>query len=336
MYEGANMGYLERKALFQELERTLSTKVILYVTGDQKQWETQIHPEVLDYFVEHLDRIGKVPKISLVLYSRGGNTLAAWSLVNLIRQFCKYFEIIVPSKAQSAATLMCLGANNIYMTKQATLGPIDPSVNTPLNPHIPGAPDNITLPVNVEAIRGFIEMVKVDFGVTQKDDMALITKELMSYIHPLVLGEVYRARSQIKMLAGKLLSKQITDKKQIKKITSFLCSESGSHDYTINRTEALKELGLPISKPDDFLYNIINSIYKDFASELSLNKDYNPIDILGSSTQIQYSKKRALIESLDFGSHYFVTDGVLSRIQQPIGIAFNDNRVFEGWRYESI
>jgi len=330
------MGYLERKEYYRQLETKLSSKVILYVTGDQKQWETQIHPEVLDYFAEHLDTIGKVNKISLILYSRGGNTLAAWSLVNLIRQFCKEFEVVVPSKAQSAATLMCLGANKIIMTKQATLGPIDPSVNTPLNPHIPGAPENMTLPVNVEAIKGFIEMVKKDFGVSNKNDMTLITKELMAYIHPLVLGEVYRARAQIKMLANKLLSKQITDKKQIDEITSFLCSESGSHDYTINRTEALKELRLPIVKPDDELYGIIKNLYKDFSNELSLNKDYNPIDLLGADMQKQYSKKRALLESLNFGSHYFVTEGSLAKMPHPNGIAINDNRVFEGWRHEHI
>jgi membrane-bound ClpP family serine protease len=85
-----------------------------------------MHPEVLDHFVKHLDAIGDVPKISLLLYTRGGSTLAAWSIVNLVRQFCDQFEVIVPFKAHSAGTLVCLGADSILMTKQATLGPVDP------------------------------------------------------------------------------------------------------------------------------------------------------------------------------------------------------------------
>ena len=48
--------------------------------------------------------------------------------MNLIRNFCKYFEIIVPFNCHSAGTIISLGANRIVMTKQATLGPIDPSV----------------------------------------------------------------------------------------------------------------------------------------------------------------------------------------------------------------
>ena len=98
--------------------------------------ETQISTDVLEYFSDHLDKIGKVEKISLFLYTQGGDTMAAWSLVNLIRQFCEKFEIIIPSKARSSGTIISLGADEIIMTKQATLGPIDPSLNNPLNPQI--------------------------------------------------------------------------------------------------------------------------------------------------------------------------------------------------------
>jgi membrane-bound ClpP family serine protease len=96
--------------------------------------ETQIHPEALHYFTHHLDSFGLPQKISLLLYSRGGSTLAGWSIANVIRQFCQHFEVIVPATAQSAATLIALAADEIMMTKQATLGPIDPSTNGALNP----------------------------------------------------------------------------------------------------------------------------------------------------------------------------------------------------------
>ena len=52
----------------------------------------------------------------------------------MIRLFCDEFEVIVPSKAHSTATLICLGADRVVMTKQATLGPIDPGINDPPNP----------------------------------------------------------------------------------------------------------------------------------------------------------------------------------------------------------
>jgi ClpP class serine protease len=128
----------KRQHLIGQLEDLRKSRLLVYVTGDRRGLETIIHSEAFDIFTHHLDSIGEINKISVFLYTQGGETLAAWSIANLVRQFCKSLEIIVPSKALSAGTLMCLGADSIIMTKQATLGPIDPSVNTPLNPGILG------------------------------------------------------------------------------------------------------------------------------------------------------------------------------------------------------
>lgn len=55
------------------------------------------------------------------------------------------------------------------MTKQAMLGPIDPSVNGPLNPAIPGVPGpNAKVPVSVEYVNAYIEMANKDFGITDQ------------------------------------------------------------------------------------------------------------------------------------------------------------------------
>src|SRR5262249_43060746 len=159
-------------------------------------------------------------------------------------------EVIVPSKAQSAGTLICLAAHRIVMTKQATLGPIDPSVNGPLNPPVPGLPvGTVRVPVSTEAIQGFLDFARDAAGIAGGAAVQEVFLELAKHVHPLVLGDVYRARAQIRMLSERLLRSRISDENVVKKIQDFLCSESGSHDYTINRREAA-ELGLQIEKPD--------------------------------------------------------------------------------------
>lgn len=334
--------YKERKDLYIQLEKERdNSKIIAYITGDRPGLETQIHPEVYDYFVNLLDKIGVVRKISLFLYTRGGATLAAWSFANLIRQFCDDFEVIIPSKAHSAGTLLSLGANRIVMTKQATLGPIDPSVNTPLNPQIPGGSPNARIPVSVEAIKGFLELAKGELKIKQSEYLTNVLTTLAQQVHPLVLGEVYRAKSQIQMLARKLITTQIQDKKKIETIISFLCSESGSHDYSIHRREAREILGLNIEKPTDLLYGLIKKIYDDIVTELDLTQAFDPNSILGGQNQKKYSLKRALIESVDGGSYFFVSEGTLTRreVQVQPGIqqiAIQDQRVFEGWRHENV
>ena len=328
--------YKERVELYKQLEENLDTKILTYVTSDRQGYETQIAQDVIDIFIGQLDKIGVVPKISLYLYTRGGDTAAAWNIVNLLRIYCDELQVIIPHKAHSAGTLISLGANSIIMTKQATLGPIDPSINTSLNPQIPGAPPQKTFPVSVEAVKGYFDFAKEELAI--KDDVALanIMIKLSEMVHPLVLGQVYRSRAQIKMLAEKLLANQVTDTGKVKQIISFLCSDSGSHDYTINRREAKSNLGLNIINPNDELYKIIKAIYDDISKELGLGL---PLDLRGMANTNggAYSIRRGLIESVDGGNDYYLTQGKVTQVNLPNGQrGINDERIFEGWKRDEL
>ena len=329
--------YNERIDLYKQLEQKLDTKILTYVTSDRTGFETQIAQDAIDLFINHLDKIGVVHRISLYLYTRGGDTAAAWNIVNLLRQYCDELQVIIPHKAHSAGTLISIGANSIIMTKQATLGPIDPSVNTPLNPQIPNNPI-ATVPVSVEAVKGYLEFAKEELSI--KDDIALanILIKLSDTVHPLVLGNVYRSRAQIKMLAEKLLINQVTDSTKIKQIIDFLCSDSGSHDYTINWREAKNTLGLNIIKPNKELYTLIKSIYDNISAELGFGENLDVYSIMEANNG-EYTIKRGIVESLYGGSDIFISQGkIISQpIETPAGIQkqINDNRIFEGWKQEA-
>ena len=210
--------YTDRLSLYKEIEAQFNSKLLVYVTSDRRGLETQIAQDVIDLFIEHLDTIGVVPKISLYLYTRGGDIAAAWNIVNLIKIYCDELEVIIPHKAHSAGTLISIGAHKIIMTKQATLGPIDPSVNTPLNPVVNNGSN---YPVSVEAVKGYVALAKEELGV--KDDRALadVLIKLSEDVHPLVLGQVFRTRAQIKMLAKKLLPAQVSDPEKVSEIINF-------------------------------------------------------------------------------------------------------------------
>jgi len=248
--------------------------------------------------------------------------------------YCDELQVVIPHKAHSAGTLISIGANTIIMTKQATLGPIDPSINTPLNPIVQDGPLMRSIPVSVEAIKGYLAFAKEELNIKEDKALADIMVKLSDKVHPLVLGQVYRARAQIKMLAEKLLTNQISDGKKIKKIIDFLCSDSGSHDYTINRREAKDSLGLNIIKPDKELYEIINRVYTDFSQELKIG---SPLDLrdLAKHTNGAYSIKRCLLESIEGGSDYFVTEGkVVIQNVGPGNAQLREERIYEGWKHE--
>ena len=336
--------FADRIDLYKQIEAERKSKLLVYITSTRGGLETQIANDILPKFTEHLDKLGDTQKITLYLYTNGGNTLAAWSLVNLIRSFCKEFEVIIPANCFSSGTLICLGSDNIVMTKQATLGPIDPSVNGPFNPMIPGINDpNAKLPVSVEYVNAYIEMAKTNFGINDQSCMKDLLLSLSDKIHPMTLGQVYRTRSQIQMLARKLMKWHKLSPEQEDEIIKFLCSESGSHDYSIHRGEAVEHLGLHVEKPTMDFYKVIKAVYDDISKELEFENPYNPNILLNQQNPYHYTFRRGLIESLYNGTDVYVSEGDLSITKvggmgpmgpMPVQNQLQDNRIFEGWKHE--
>jgi hypothetical protein len=90
---------------------------------------------VTEFFLDHdryccSDKECK-PDVVLVVDSRGGDVHAAYLLAKLIRQHCKRLTVVVPRQAKSAATLLCLAADEIVMSAIGELGPLDPLARRP-------------------------------------------------------------------------------------------------------------------------------------------------------------------------------------------------------------
>ncbi len=328
------------KKIYKKIETLQNSKMIAYVTSDRKNMEMQIGADVVDIFGRHLDKIGKSKKISLILYTLGGNTMAAWNIVNLIREYCEEFEIIVPRKARSAGTILCLGTNKIILTHQSTLGPIDPSIISPLGNKVNINGLDMNIPTSVESVKAYFNLAKHELGINKSKDLIKAFLKLSDTLNPLLMGDVYRSQGQIKMIAEKLLVYQNCKKKQKRSIINFLCSDSGSHDYAINFKEA-KQLGLNVELANDKLNNLINEWYDLVCEDLQLNNPYNPQLELArqpNSLPLEYKYIRSIVDSLNFGRDQFVSKGKLSysfsnqhnAMGMPVQ-TINDHRVYEGW-----
>ena len=80
---------------------------------------------VLVPLYKQLCSIGKTERIDLFLNSYGGAVDTPYKIVNLIREFCDNFSVIIPFVAKSAATMVAIGADEIVMGPISELGPID-------------------------------------------------------------------------------------------------------------------------------------------------------------------------------------------------------------------
>lgn len=323
------MGKEQRQALIRDIESSLNSKVICYVTGDRRGLETRIASDVIPLMYDHLRDIGKVPTITLFLYTVGGDSLTGWALVSLIREFCDNFKVIIPFRAMSCGTLIALGADELILARGAQLSPVDPSLSSPYNPPAAGQmqPGAVQLlPVSVEDMIGYLRLAKDEAGIKSDEGMSKIITVLSEKVHPMALGAVYRSRVQIQLLANKLLGMHETEAGKIEKLVDILTTELPSHQYVIGRKEA-EELGLRIVEPQAPLDDLIWNLYKDYEQQLQLTTPYNPEAILGASGSITATFDRAVIESLkhdgNIRTHIFSTQREIKRVQstQP-GIPF--------------
>jgi hypothetical protein len=329
-------------SLIKKLEDNRESKVLVYITGDRRGLETKIAMDVFPMFHEHLSQIGKQKTIDLFLYSPGGLTIAGYALVNLIHEFCDEFNVIVPFKALSTATLIALGANEIIMTPMGQLSPIDPSVEHPLGPvvQIPGQARAGIAPVSVEDVNAFIDLAKNEVNLKEEESLKKVFELLAEKIHPLVLGAVHRSREQIGFLASNLMKYHSKDERHIENIVAILTRERFSHNYIISRREAKENLGLNIVEPDEEQTGLIVDLFNEYDRILQLGEPYNPETVLGLSESGTIVFNRGIIESLD-GTHVFKTNKEIRRaeIRQP-GVpipvfGYQERILQEGWMLDN-
>jgi hypothetical protein len=310
MPRSVRLDYIKR------IEEMRKSRVIVYITGDRRGLETRMSMDIFPFFLDHLSRIGKQDRLDLYIYSTGGLTMAGFSLVNILREFCNSLSVIIPFKAYSSATLTALGANEIIMTNIGQLSPIDPSVVSPLGPQIPvqGPVDSVRIvPVNVEDVAGYINLARKELGIKDEELLTRLLDRLAQSVHPLTLGSVNRMREQIGFLARTVLSRHMSDSKKVEDIVETLIRGRFSHDYMIGRREAKEIMQLNVIDVSRELDDIIMSLYHEYDSLLELSVPYNREAVLGDRDLATGIFNRAIIESDDL-THMFRTTRQIRRV----------------------
>jgi hypothetical protein len=107
---------------------------------------------------------------------------------------------------------------------------------------------------------------------------------LAEKVNPLALGDVYRSREQIALLARKLLMLHRRDERGITKITENLTRGLGSHDYLISRAEAQDIFGKDqIPDPNEEEIDLIWSLFSDFSKEMKLGEPFDALSLLNNA-----------------------------------------------------
>lgn len=274
-------------SLIQSLQSERNnSKIITYIVSTRQGVSFQIADDAVRILYDHLVKldITKKDKLDLFLHSFGGVGVVPWKLVNLIREFTDKFEVLVPYKSYSAATLIALGANKIIMHPMGELGPIDPKVANEFNPV---SPQGQQIGINVEDVASYVAFVKEFVGIRHEDELIQALNTLTNNVHPLAVGNVHRFYAQSRMMARKLLKLHMTDSKDehiIEEIAETLTSKLFFHGHPINRKEA-EALKLKISEPKQEVADLMWKLYREYEKEMEIKTPFNAQEMLNKSGQ---------------------------------------------------
>lgn len=224
--------------------------------------------------------------IDLIIHSPGGDGNTAEKIVDMCRAYLPnggQFNVVVPNKAKSAATLIALGADNIIMGYSSELGPIDAQI--PVNAS--GVLQFISAQSFIDARNELLEKVR---DAAQKGEGYQGYLQLLTTIDVAFVKECERAMNFAKDVASKwlfnyMLKGKIANDAARKIMADTIADKLSSakkylsHGRMINAAEImadadLKNLQITRLNPDDARWNLLWEIY--VRSEVFLSMNPNP------------------------------------------------------------
>ncbi|AJF63061.1 MAG: hypothetical protein QT11_C0001G0933 [archaeon GW2011_AR20] len=229
-----------------------------------------------------LGEIGKIERkkdekiqITLILDSVGGEIYPSYKIINLLRNKCDKLSVFIPEKAKSAATLMTLGADEIIMSAESELGPLDLPMRE--HPMLEEMKEFSALDVvrpfsllydNAKnlAINNLGIVLRKNVGLSRKDSVKIALEFSKDYVNPIIckidpllFSKSYRLLQIAQEYAREFLARYMfkndsyeTKLKKSESIAYELVWGFPEHGFVINRERARKQLKLNIVDVESF------------------------------------------------------------------------------------
>lgn len=326
------MSKQKRLKLIRDIQKARNSYLIALICSDRQPVGGPLDNKTIRPLYDHLRaaKTAGVDNIDLFLYSVGGPVDVPWRLVSKIRECCKRFNILIPYKAHSAATMIALGADSIIMTATGELGPIDPILSR-AGTAGPGK-ELIREDIPVEDVLSFIDFLRERVGLTDQSPLASNLDNLTKNLPPHLIGGIYRIHMHTRLVARKMLTmkKPPHDEDIINNILDTLVEKTYFHGHGIGRREA-HELGLQIKNPDEALEANMWELFCLYEDLMGLNQIFDVESAIpdGKTEHTEPNWNVVTIES-EHKTQVFSGELRLRRVYQmpqqlniPINLSFN-------------
>src|SRR5687768_5383846 len=96
---------------YKAIEAIRKRPLIVYATSTRHGLRVMLAGDAVREFIDQADAIKDAKRVDVLIHSTGGDPLAAWKLMSLLRERFEEIAVLVPFMAFSAATIFALGAD---------------------------------------------------------------------------------------------------------------------------------------------------------------------------------------------------------------------------------
>lgn len=289
-----------RKEAIAQLESVRGSRVLAYVTGDRPPTGANIGDDAVRPIFDVLREIGHVERLDLFIYSRGGALEVPWRIASALRQYADTWNILIPFRANSAATLLALGADDIVLGPHGELGPIDPILNIQRTFNAPGqsAPTPMQDTVNVEDVMAYLKFVTEEVGLTDQSALAQALGRLAQRLDAVGLGSVYRTRTHIRDVARRMLTSKASPptERVMETIVETLAERVYAHGHAIGFGEA-RDIGLSVTEAAPAAADAMWGLLEVYEQDLKLREPLDPATSVAGVDRYAEEVTIAVVES---------------------------------------
>lgn len=267
------MTIAERVVRYTAIEDFRERPLIVYATSTRLGVNSRIAGDAVRELIDQIDAIPPAENtVDVLIHSTGGDALAAWKLMSILRERFDTVAVLVPYMAFSAATLFCLGADEIVMHPHASLGPIDPQITIPQDG---GQQRNFSF----EDVGAFLRFLKEEIGLSEQVHATPIVEKLLSVVDAVHVGGAKRASELSTDVGERLLKMHMAPDEQARArdIAQGLNKSFFAHGDAVSRTRA-RDLQLKVADNDQELERLIWNAYLGIESHMEFRSPFVPLE----------------------------------------------------------
>ncbi len=264
-----------RAEVYRRIEAMRGRPLIVYATSTRPNAVANIAADAARELIDQIDAINASEReVDVLIHSMGGDALAAWKLMSVIRErFDKVF-VLVPFMAFSAATIFALGADEIFMHPHASLGPIDPQIRV-------SRQDGSQKHFAFEDVGAFLRFLNEEVGITEQAHLSAIVDRLFTEVDPVNVGAAKRASELATDVGERLLRMHMTspeDRGRARAIAEGLNKSFFAHGDAVSRSRA-GQLDLRVAEPDIELERLLWDAYTLIETHMEPRTAFVPVHL---------------------------------------------------------